>query len=571
MTGEERASDRPDASGALAAPQPAADAFQSAPDSPEPAAPAEPAAAHAPAVPAAPAADAPAPAAPDLAAEGVDVGRRRFFRLLAADVFQTAAQVVGVASVLQRTSAEAAASLLEDGSTALPPSPVAAAPTVAHRSPFRTDGDRLLVLDQGRFPFEAVEIECATGAEASRAIREMSVRGGPAIAQVAAYGIAITAARVREARPYVRLATIRGTSNSLAHARIAPAALRIAVDRMAARLAVVGELAEDGGEAADALRAEADAIAMEATFDHARLVEAGRAALVELVAGAEGAVADEALTADPTTPADRPLGILTLGSTGALSGGMVGTALGIAIAYAAAGRAVHVFVLESRPDLDGARLAAWELAQSDVSHTVVVDGAIGWLLARGEVDVVLVGADRIARDGSFLGHVGTLPLALAAASAHVPLWVCAPGTAIDPAAADLGDLPEETRPPIEAMRIRGMDISASGTAWRDPIVDVTPAPLVGAFVTEAGVIGAPFEEPLAALAAAVAARAPVPIAPAPEPEPADDLDDTAGAAATPAAADPAAATPAPPAPDPAAEPAPDPAAEPAPDPGGSPA
>jgi methylthioribose-1-phosphate isomerase len=373
----------------------------------------------------------------------------------------------------------------------------------------------------------------------------MSVRGGPAIAQVAAYGIAITAARVRESKPYVRLATIRGTSNSLAHARTAPVALRIAVDRMAARLAVVGELADDGAAAADALRAEADAIAMESAYDHARLVEAGRAALIELVSEAEGAVADESLIADPTTPADRPLGILTLGSTGALSGGMVGTALGIAIAYAAAGRPVHVFVQESRPDLDGARLAAWELGQSDVPHTVVVDAAIGWLLARGEVDIVLVGADRVAGDGSILGHVGTLPLALAAASARVPVWVCAPGTAIDPAAADLGDLPEETRPPIEAMRIRGLDVAASGTAWRDPIVDVTPAPLIDAFVTEAGVIRAPFEGPLAALAAAVAARAPVAL-PAPPP-----------------AAGPAAET----APGPAAETAPVPAAGTAPVPG----
>lgn len=450
------------------------------------------------------------PATPAPIPEGVDVGRRRFFRLLAADAIQTAAQVVGVAAALQRSSAEAAASLLEDGSTTAPASATAPAPEVAHRSPFRMDGERLVVLDQGRFPFEAVEIECATGAEAARAIREMSVRGGPAVAQVAAYGIAITASRVRETKPYVRLATIRGTANSLAHARVAPAALRIAVDRMAARMAVVGELIDDGGAVADALRAEADAIAMEATLDHARLVEAGRAALVALVAGAERAVADEALAAEPTTPADRPLGILTLGSTGALSGGQVGTALGLAIAYAAAGRRVHVFILESRPGLDGARLAAWELGQSDVPHTVLVDGAIGWLLARGEVDVVLVGADRIARDGSILGHLGTLPLALAAASAHVPVWVCAPGTAIDPAAADLGDLPEETRPPIEAMRIRGSDVAAPGTAWRDPIVDVTPAPLVDAFVTEAGVIRAPFEEPLAALAVTVAMRAPGP-------------------------------------------------------------
>jgi methylthioribose-1-phosphate isomerase len=372
------------------------------------------------------------------------------------------------------------------------------------------EASALYVLDQGRFPFESVEIECQSGAEASRAIREMAVRGAPAIAQVAAFGLALTAERTRDAKPYVRLATLRGTANSLVGARQAPAALRGAVDRMLARMTAVGELVEDGGPIADALRAEADAIAMEATLDHARLVEAGRVELEALVRAAERDVAREPLAADAVTPAERPLGVLTLGSTGALSGGQIGTALGVAIACHRAGRPVHVHVLESRPGLEGARLAAWELAQAGVPHTVLADAAAGWLLSRGGIDAILLGADRIAADGSVLGPLGTLPVALAGASARIPVLVCAPWTAIDASAEDLSDLPDETRPPIELMRVRGVDVSAPGTPWLDPVVDVTPAEVVSAFVTEAGVIRPPFAPALADLAASVAARRPQP-------------------------------------------------------------
>ncbi len=455
-------------------------------------------------------APAPAPGSEPAAPEVPDVGRRRFFRLLAADAIQTAAQVVGVAAALQRTSAEAAAALLEDGKAAGRPADVVPMPPSAHRSPFRMETDALHVLDQGRFPFESVEVECVTGAEASRAIREMNVRGGPAIAQVAAYALALTAHKTRDAKPYVRLATLRGTANSLAHARTAPYALRAAVDRMLARMAAVGELTDDGGAVADALRAEADAIATEATLDHARLVEAGRAELQTYVRRAELAVGGESLGGEPTTPAERPLGVLTLGSTGALSGGQIGTALGVAIAYHATGRPIHVYVLESRPGLDGARLAAWELAQSGVMHTVLADASVGWLLSRGGIDAILVGADRIAMDGSILAPLGTLPLALAGASAHVPVLVCAPGTAIDPGAEDLAALPEETRPPIELMRLRGVELAAPGTPWLDPVVDVTPGDVIDAFVTEAGVLRRPFAPALADRAAAVAARWPEP-------------------------------------------------------------
>jgi methylthioribose-1-phosphate isomerase len=358
-----------------------------------------------------------------------------------------------------------------------------------------------------------VEIECTTGAEVARAIRELAVRGGPAIAQVAAYGLALTADRARSAKPYVRLATVRGTANALAHARIAPAAPRAAVDRLMARMSTVGELVDTGDEIADAMRAEADAIAFETTLDNARLVDAGRTALEDLVRAAEAAAAAMSAPEEAPTAAERALGVLTLGSSGALAGGQVGTALAVLASFAGSGRPTHVFVLETRPSLDGARLAAWELAQAAVPFSILADGAAGWILASGEVDVVIVAADRVARDGSFLAPIGTLGVAVAAASAGVPVWVCATGSALDPGADGVDDLPEETRTANDLLRIRGLDVAAPGSTARNPIVDATPGELVSLFVTDAGVFQPPFAVELAALAAAFASRSPVPADP----------------------------------------------------------
>ncbi len=468
---------------------------------------------------------------PEPPASGVpDPSRRRFFRLLAADAIQTAAQVVGVATALQRSSAEAAAALLDDVSRDDAAAAVEAPSSdTGRRSPFRMESDRLVVLDQGRFPFEIVEIECTTGAEVARAIRELAVRGGPAIAQVAAYGLALTAGRARSAKPYVRLATIRGTANALGLARVAPAAPRAAVDRLMARMSIVGELADAGDEIADAMRVEADAIAFETTLDNARLVDAGRAALEGLVRAAESGAAEsgaaeataasepgvgefppsaERAVGEFPSAAERAVGVLTLGSSGALAGGQVGTALGVLTAYAATGRSIHVFVLETRPWLDGSRLAAWELVQAAVPFSILADGAAGWILASGEVDVVLVAADRVARDGSFLAPIGTFGVAVAAASAGVPVWVCAPGAAIDPGAGGVADLPGEMRAASDVLWLRGLEVAAPGATARNPVVDATPGDLVSAFVTDAGVFRPPFAADLAALAAAFATRSP---------------------------------------------------------------
>ena len=176
---------------------------------------------------------------------------------------------------------------------------------------------------------------------------------------------------------------------------------------------------------ADALRVEADAIVIEATTDHGRIAAFGLAELPE--------------------PEDRPLRILTHCNTGPLACGQFGTALGVVQAAHHAGRAVHVWVDETRPYLQGARLTAWELAQAGVPHTLIADVAAGHLMALGEVDVVLVGADRIAANGDTANKVGTYTLAVLAARHGIPFYVCAPTTSVDLATPDGAAIPIEER------------------------------------------------------------------------------------------------------------------------------
>ena len=219
------------------------------------------------------------------------------------------------------------------------------------------------------------------------AIREMIVRGAPAIGQVAAIGLAMTAAKFADSRPYARRATIRGGANALRVSRPTAVNLAWAVDRLMARYDAVGDLSEDGDEIARVMREEADLIVFEATEDHGRLAAFGYEAL------------------PPAT--DEPLRILTHCNTGPLACGQFGTALGVVQVAHNKERPIHVWVDETRPYLQGARLTAWELAQAGVPHTLIPDVAAGHLMARGEVDVILVGADRVAANGDTANKVGT--------------------------------------------------------------------------------------------------------------------------------------------------------------------
>ena len=216
-----------------------------------------------------------------------------------------------------------------------------------------------------------------------------------------------------------------------------------------ARYHAIGDLSEDGEGIADAMLDEAMAIVAEATDDHGRLAEAGRAILPE---------------------SDGPLRILTHCNTGPLACGQFGTALGIVQAAHAAERPLHVWVDETRPYLQGARLTAWELQQAGVPHTLIPDMAAGPLMARGEVDVILVGADRIAANGDTANKIGTYTLAVLAARHGIPFVVCAPLSSVDLATPDGAAIPIEDRSAAEVTEIRGVRIAPEGTDVRNPAV-----------------------------------------------------------------------------------------------------
>jgi methylthioribose-1-phosphate isomerase len=417
----------------------------------------------------------PAPGADEDAAGGADLARRRFFRQFAGEVFQSAAAAVGAAQALQRVSAEAANAILDPKLFA----PLEAEPTgppTGFRAAFREGPGAVYMVDQRKLPDVLEEFEARNAAQVAHAIREMIIRGAPAIGQVAAIGLALSANANRNSRPYARRATLRGGANVLRHARPTAVNLRWAVDRVMAAYEAVGDLSEDGDLVADAIRAEADAIVFEATEDHGRLATFGAEAL--------------------HYPADRPLRILTHCNTGPLACGQFGTALGVVQVAHHAGRELHVWVDETRPYLQGTRLTAWELDQAGVPHTLIPDVAAGHLMARGEVDVVIVGADRIAANGDTANKVGTYPLAVLAARHDIPFYVAAPVSTVDLSTQTGADIPIEERAPIEVLAIRGVRIAPPETEVRNPAFDVTPAELIGGIVTEEGVLRPPFDESL---------------------------------------------------------------------------
>jgi methylthioribose-1-phosphate isomerase len=415
--------------------------------------------------------------------ESVDVDRRSFFRSFSRDAVQAAAQLVGAATALQRGSLAATGQLFGGGAPSDPfaqllglDDPAAVPPVVPFRSPYRYLEGELTLVDQRRLPDELVEVTCHTGAEVAACIRDRLVRGGPVLAQVAAYGVLVAAERMRSSTRFIRAATLHGTINALRSSRPSSRPMEAALDRMLATWQAVGEEAP-GDAAADALRAEADAIADEAMLDHAALGRAGAAVL--------------------PIPFERHLELLVHGPVGALAGGALGTALAIVQEIQVQGHEVHAWVPEGRPAFQGARITAFELARLEVAHTVIADAAAAGIIARGRVDAILVAADRIARNGDVSASVGTYPLAAVAARHGVPVYVCAPLCTVDLRVGDEWGFMEEERPVEELADINGRRIPPGESRVNNPVLDVTPAALVRGFVTELGVLAAPFEQSLA--------------------------------------------------------------------------
>jgi methylthioribose-1-phosphate isomerase len=414
-----------------------------------------------------------------MAESPADPNRRQFFRRFAGEVLTGAAQVVAVVEDLRDRSAAEAASLLSDGASpaAIADPRVGAAPT-GFRTPFRFESDDvLLVIDQRRLPDELVEIPVRGAHDTAAAIRDMAIRGAPAIGQVAALGLALQARSARSAHPVARRAILEGAGDTLRAARPTAVNLAWAVDRVLRRFREIGELSEDGEGIAAAMLAEANAIVAEATEDHGRMAAAG----LELLPAPDG----------------RPVQVLTHCNTGPLGAGQFGTALGVVQAAHHAERPIHVWVDETRPYLQGARLTAWELDQAGVPHTLIPDVAAGSLLARGDVDAILVGADRIAANGDTANKVGTYPLAVLAQRHGVPFYVVAPLSSVDLETADGSAIPIEQRRADEVTVIRGVRVAPRGTMVWNPAFDVTPAALITAIVTDEGVLRAPFGPALA--------------------------------------------------------------------------
>lgn len=302
----------------------------------------------------------------------------------------------------------------------------------------RLEDDAVVLLDQRRLPDEEVELRCATSADVADAIRALAIRGAPAIGVAAAYGLALAVARGEDLEEaYEALVSSRPTAVNL----------RWALDEMRA----------------------------DPTPERARAIHDAEVARCRAMGRAAAAL----------VPADA--GVLTHCNTGGLATGGYGTALGAVRAAWEDGLVRHVWVDETRPLLQGARLTAWELEALGIPFSVVVDGAAAALMSSGDVDVVLTGADRIAANGDTANKIGTYGLAIAARHHGVPFVVVAPTSTLDPSLDSGAAIPIEERPAAE--------VSERFPA-RNPAFDVTPAELVSAIVTEEGVHRAPYEATL---------------------------------------------------------------------------
>jgi methylthioribose-1-phosphate isomerase len=334
------------------------------------------------------------------------------------------------------------------------------------------EGPVLVLLDQTRLPAEEVELVCTDVPALVGAIQTLAVRGAPVLGVAGAYGVALAALRgfdVEEAAEL--LASARPTAVNLGYGvRLAASAHRAALQQ--------GAGAERAARAALTAAKELHRRDAEAS---AKMAAHGLALLEEMLPGGGHR-------------------ILTHCNTGALVSGGEGTAFAVALSAHRAGRLQRLWVDETRPLLQGSRLTAYEAARNGLPYTLLTDNAAGSLFAAGEVDAVLIGADRIAADGSVANKVGSYPLAVMAKYHHVPFVVVAPTTTVDLATPDGAAIEVEQRPGHEVTEVTspqsavagagsgGLSVAPVGTQVYNPAFDVTPPDLVTAIVTEEGAL-----------------------------------------------------------------------------------
>jgi methylthioribose-1-phosphate isomerase len=337
---------------------------------------------------------------------------------------------------------------------------------------FDADKRALILVDQTRLPRETVMVACRTPEDVADAIRSMQVRGAPAIGVAAAYGLALAALADTSDVGADFVHTLEATANALGQTRPTAVNLRWALDRLLTRARAVAE--QEGVEAArQAVLRLADEMAEE---DVAANRQIGAFGLDLVPSGAN---------------------LLTHCNAGALATVDYGTALGVVRAAHEAGRGIHVYVDETRPFLQGARLTAWELRELGVPMTLITDSMAGHFMSRGKVDLVVVGADRIAANGDVANKIGTYSLAVLARENGVPFYVAAPTSTIDLSLASGAEIPIEERSSQEVTSVAGLAIAPDGVKAAHPAFDVTPARLVTAVITERGVLRPPYTQSLA--------------------------------------------------------------------------
>ena len=334
--------------------------------------------------------------------------------------------------------------------------------------PIRWENNRLLLLDQTMLPQRQEWIVIDTVEGAIEAIREMRVRGAPAIGVAAAYAMVIAAWSIDGPTMSTWLNLLDPVSARLAAARPTAVNLGWAVQRC---------------------------------IDVARGASSPSEARTRLLAFAEKTQADDVATNRKIGRNGASLvpstgGILTHCNTGALATAGYGTALGVIRAAWEQGKRPSIFCTETRPWLQGARLTAWELVQMGIPAELIVDSAAAYLMARHEVNAIIVGADRIAANGDTANKIGTYSLAVLAMSHKIPFYVAAPTSTIDVGVATGDDIVIEERPPEEITTLKGQLIAAEGISVRNPAFDVTPANYITAIITDQGVHKAPFERAL---------------------------------------------------------------------------
>jgi len=319
-----------------------------------------------------------------------------------------------------------------------------------HVEPIRWRGNALDLLDQRLLPREVRWVTCTDAHEVAVAIRDMIVRGAPAIGVSAAFGVALAAQRGDD---------VDAAAAELRASRPTAVNLMWALDRML--------VARDAGRD---LTAEAESMFREDVEANKRIGHYGAELLGESVT------------------------ILTHCNAGALATAGYGTALGVIRAAVEGGKRVAVFADETRPYLQGARLTAWELKQENIDVTLITDSMAGHFFQQGRFDAVIVGADRIAANGDTANKIGTYTVAVLANAHGVPFYVAAPLSTIDSNCPSGTAIPIEERSAAEVTSMNGVSIAPDGINVRHPAFDVTPARLISAIITDRGVLRAPYDE-----------------------------------------------------------------------------